>query len=146
MSYIRNLRTIFLIFILAIANFAWADQSNLFTWFRGGESAEFTTRVISEGTLPAPLAKFIRSRIGKGDPKFHLSEEDFVRCYSDSEPETYWYNLKLINGGIEFVVPFTSNGSCGDSIMMTFKELAPFMNKNGKAAVALIQKSGGSKQ
>jgi hypothetical protein len=88
---------------------------------------ELTTR------LPDALAKFVYSRIGLGDSRFHLSLDEFKSCYGDMLPTEYWYDLRFAEDGIDFIVPIASNGSCGDSIQIPFKELAPFLSKEGEA-------------
>lgn len=133
---------------------AWSDQKNLFTWFRGGESTVINTRSNKSiefypfgyddnqcSTLPLPLAQFIFSKFGTGDPTYHFPREDLFKCYGKLEPDHYRYRLELTDEGIRFLLPLTPNGSCGEEIRATFKELAPYMNKQGLNYVSLLKKS-----
>lgn len=118
-------------------NLLSGEQENLAAWFRGNESAKLTPEMGSHGTLPSPLAQFVAGRIGKDEPgAHHLDLGTFVRCYGDIDPETISYSLELFSGGINFVVPTTASGACGDSFKVGFKALRPFLNAKGRAAVA----------
>lgn len=137
MSRFQVFYSVVLVIISAMTDLAHADQSNLFTWFQGGESTIVVTSEDS-ATLPGPLAEFVYSRFGIGDPRWHLPREDIFKCYGDLNPNQYSYSLKLRDDGIGFWLPLTSNGSCGEEIRATFKELTPFMNKQGLGYVTQI--------
>ncbi|GHU25568.1 hypothetical protein AGMMS50256_00290 [Betaproteobacteria bacterium] len=127
-----------------IWNLESGERENLLSWFQD----ENTTEPRSNVTLPTGLAEFIYDRIGTDDPTYdHFSLlEEFLRCYGDLSPEKYKYRLELFDGGIDFVVPTTSNGSCGDSFKIPFKELRPFLNEKGEAAVAQFRKFSAAKK
>ena len=131
-----------------------ADQRNLFTWFQGAESTIIGPGGNSQiefypfgffddqcATLPTPLAKFIFSKFGIGDPRFHLPREDIFRCYGELLPDQYRFRLELTDEGISFLLPLTDNHSCGEEIRATFKELAPYMNKQGLSYVSKLKQS-----
>ncbi|MDR3056034.1 MAG: hypothetical protein LBU53_11665 [Zoogloeaceae bacterium] len=109
------------------------QPENLLSWFKGGKSNEYDMENGYSARLPLPLAEFVYTRIGHGDPLYHLDMEEFQRCYGDFAPDQYRYQLALFDGGIIFIVPVTYNGSCGEFITLSFKELAPFLNKKGRA-------------
>ena len=119
------------VLFFCIANSSLADQKNLFTWFRGGESTAVHRGHTQSGNLPNPVAEFVFSKFGEGDPAVHLSREDIFKCYGELPPEQYWYTLELTYEGIRFLLPLTRNNSCGEEIRATFEELEPFMNKQG---------------
>jgi hypothetical protein len=143
-----------LIFLLAITMLAFpahAGQS-LFTWFTGGESTvvEKPTGPQPEmpivggpgqATLPEPLANFVVSKIESGDPKYHFTRDDFGACYGYDQPNQFYFLLRLSGNGITFIVPFTSNYSCGDEIFINFKQLAPYLNKKGLWNVSKLKHS-----
>lgn len=123
--------------LMSISSLAWAGQQNLLTWFRGGEyAAKYHNDVPLQ--LPKPLADFIASKIGKIDNPYHLTKEDFVGCYG-SDPEEYQYTLQLAPSGIEFDVPVTQNGSCGEFFVVSFQELRPYINKIGLRKLDLLK-------
>lgn len=83
-----------------------ADQKNLFTWFRGGESTVIGPSGDSPveyypfgfddeqcSTLPQPLADFVFTKFGAGDPRFHLPREDIFKCYGELSPDQYHFRL-----------------------------------------------------
>jgi hypothetical protein len=118
------------------------EEEHLLSWFEDGASAGPDMREegssekgSSYGTLPAPLAEFVASRFGQGDLRYHLSKDELKQCYGD-DYLSYRYRLSLTDKGIDFEIPTTRNGSCGETIALTFKELAPFLNKKGRDAVA----------
>lgn len=144
MPHSRIYRVIVICVIFLMAFPACADQKNLFTWFRGGESTVIGPRGDSPieyypfgldddqcSTLPLPLAEFVFAKFGKGDPRFHLPREDIFKCYGEHSPDQYRFRLELTDEGIRFLLPLTDNYSCGEEIRATFKELAPFMNEQG---------------
>jgi hypothetical protein len=119
-------------------NLTTGEEEHLLSWFEGGMPTDpYDVRYegTSKSTLPAPLAEFVASRFGQGDPRYHLSKDDIQQCYGD-DYLSYWYRLSLTDKGIDFEIPTTRNGSCGETIALTFKELAPFLNKKGRDAVA----------
>lgn len=154
MAHSRAYRFIVLIIISLMTFPAWADPKNLFTWFRGGEST-----VIGSGgdslakyypfglddnqcaTLPLALSEFVFAKFGTGDPRFHLPREDIFKCYGELSPDQYRYRLELTDEGIRFLLPLTDNYSCGEEFKATFKELAPFMNKQGIKYVSQFKNS-----
>jgi hypothetical protein len=120
-----------------IWNLTTGEEEHLLSWFKGGASAvpDMREKGSSYGTLPAPLAEFVASRFGQGDLGIHLSRDDLRRCYGN-DYLSYEYRLSLTDKGIDFEIPTTNNGSCGETIALTFKELTPFLNKKGRDAVA----------
>lgn len=88
-----------------------------------------------------PVAEFVFSKFGVVDSPQHLSKEDIFKCYGQLSPDQYRYSLELTNEGIRFLLPLTRNGSCGEEIRATFKELEPFMNIQGLKYVAQFNKS-----
>jgi hypothetical protein len=120
---------------LYIWNLDAGQPENLLSWFRGGESAQskFGIGGLYPVNLPLPLAEFVYAHIGQGDPREHLGQEGFQQCYGDLAPDQYNYQLDLFEGGITFIVPITNSGACGEFIKLSFKELAPFLNKKGRA-------------
>jgi hypothetical protein len=116
------------------------------TWFKGAEVTIYRGHIPPKGRLPDALDKFIASRFGQGDPRIHLSMSDLESCYGPYEPGNYSYQLKLVSDGIIFEIPITSNGSCGDSFKLTFKELTPFLNRKGRRFAAEIQAIQKAKQ
>jgi hypothetical protein len=118
-------------------NLTTGEEEHLLSWFKGGASAvpDMRAEGSSYGTLPAPLAEFVASRFGQGDPRYHLSKDELQQCYPGNYL-SYWYRLSLTDKGIDFEIPTTRNGSCGEKFALTFKELAPFLNKKGRDAVA----------
>jgi hypothetical protein len=118
-------------------NLTTGEEEHLLSWFKGGTSVFPDTRGrgSSYDVLPAPLAEFIASRFGQGNLKFHMSKDELRHCYGDDH-SSYSYRLSLTDKGIDFELPITRNGSCGEKFELTFKELAPFLNKKGRNAVA----------
>jgi hypothetical protein len=111
-------------------------QVSLFSWLKGSEVANDSGRTRTEGRLPDALDEILASRFGQGN---HFGKEDLERCYGEYQPGAYTYRLELTNDGIDFILPFTSNGSCGDSFSLTFKELWPFLTSVGRRFSADIQ-------
>lgn len=121
-------------------NLVTGKPESLFSWFNEADSAkESADSVQLEGALPKDLDIFVSKRFGQGDPSNHLSREELEQCYGEYAPGAYSYQLQLAEDGINFNIPVTSNGSCGESINLTFRELAPYLNQQGKRAVAAIQ-------
>jgi hypothetical protein len=108
--------------------------ASLLAWFKGGENME----IKSPSSLPPSLAEFVYSKIGTGGPN-HLSKEEFNECDSNT-PEGVQYNLGISGGKIQFSVGPASNGTCWDTIEIPFAELKPYLNNQGKAALAEIAK------
>ena len=146
MPYSLAKRFIVFVTITLVAYSTWAGQKNLVTWFQGGESTVNTSSEARLATLPLPLAEFVFSKFGTGDPTFHLPREDLFKCYGELPPDQYWYSVELTNEGIRFVLPLTENNSCGEEIRATFEELAPFMNKQGLQHVVQLKKSRNAKR
>jgi hypothetical protein len=115
-------------------NIRTGQPESLLAWFNGGESMEGS----SPTELPPPLAEFVHSRIGKGDPRSHLSREEFDECYSAPSPGSVQYNLGLSEGKMLFEVPLRHGGACGETIEIPFAELKPYLNKQGTKALAEI--------
>lgn len=121
-------------------------QESLFSLIKGAEATNEREYIPTEGSLPEALDKFIASRFGQGDPGSHLSMNELEYCYGPYQPGSYSYQLKLTSDGIVFEIPTTSNGSCGDSFKLTFKELRPFLNRKGRQFAAEIQALQKAKQ
>ena len=145
MSRTHASRLVVAVLLSLVAFAANAGQENLLSWFRGGESTVIGSKdeLVS---LPTPLAEFVFSKFGTGDPQIHLPREDLFGCYGELPPNQYYYSLRLTNTGMEFVLPLTANYSCGEAIGATFDELKPFMNKKGLEYVAQFMKSSKPKR
>lgn len=127
-------------------NLTSGKQESMFSWIKGAEAANKGDDILTEGKLPDALNNFIASRFGQGDPGSHLSMNDLERCYGPNQSGSYSYQLKLVSDGIIFEIPTTSNGTCGDSFKLTFKELRPFLNRKGRQFAAELQSIQKGKQ
>lgn len=113
------------------------QPENWLAWFKGGENM----KIESPTHLPPSLAEFVYSKIGIGDPRSHLSKEEFVGCYGYDTPGKAKYDLGLLDGKMNFFVSVARSGACGETIEIPFAELKPYLNKKGKAELAEIATS-----
>lgn len=112
-------------------NLETGKRESLLTLFSNNES----TGVRSEGSLPDALDTLIANRLRRRNDPTNLSWKEIQECYGKYELGAYSYELKVTTKGIRFEIPPVPGGACGESITLTFKELRPFLNKDGRRFV-----------
>jgi hypothetical protein len=116
-------------------------QESLFSLLKGAAEANVTYVLDSappEGRLPDALDKMIAEGFRRGNSLTRLGWENIQECYGPYKPGAYQYRLSLAENGITFELPPLPRGACGDEITLTFKELRPFLNKEGSRFAAEI--------
>ena len=121
-------------------NLDTGNRVSLFSLFKGidvsaatGTSAEYS----SEGILPEALDEFIATHFQKINNPYYGWDE-IQECYGPYKPGEYTYRLKLVEKGIIFEIPRHLSGTCGASVSVTFEELQPFLNMDGRKFAATL--------
>lgn len=115
-------------------NLETGKRGTLFSLFSGAD----TTSKTYEG-LPDALEKLIITRLRQGNNPNRLSWDEIQECYGPYEPGAYTFTLKLAANGITFEIPQHNSGTCGVSLTLTFEELRPFLNKEGRQFAAELR-------
>lgn len=115
-------------------------QESLFDWFWGMPQAANPKNIRMEEPLPKDLGDFVSARRKRA---YKASDEYLESCYGTVRPN---YQLILKSDGIIFEVPTTSNGSCGDSIKLSFKQLWPYLNADGRKYAKELRESRKTRQ
>lgn len=119
-------------------NLDTGQQGSFFSLFSGVDTAE--------GKLPDALDDYIANHLRLRNDPNRLSWKEIQECYGSYELGAYTYKLKLAKTGMTFEIPPLPHGACGESVTLTFKELWPFLNKDGRRFAADIRKAQKAKQ
>lgn len=123
-------------------NLNTGKRESLFLLFSGVDIAnkqDLYDVDISEGRLPNALDKLIATRLRQRNDSNRLSWKEIQECYGPYELGAYTYTLKLAANGITFEIPPVRGGACGESLTLTFEELRPFLNKEGRQFAAELR-------
>jgi hypothetical protein len=83
--------------------------------------------------------KLIATRFRQRNDPNRLSWKEIQECYGPYAPGAYSYTLKLAASGITFEIPPVRGGACGESLTLTFEELRPFFNMEGRQFAAELR-------
>ena len=84
--------------------------------------------------MPPPLADLLASQLAAGDQRIHFDRAGIEECYGDFAGAG-WRPLPA-DKGIDFVLPTTRNGSCGERIILPAPALWPLLNATGRRGFA----------
>lgn len=115
-------------------NLETGKQETLFPLFSDADTTSETYE-----RLPDALEKLIITRLRQGNNPNRVSWDEIQECYGPYEPDAYTIELKLAANGIIFEIPQHNSGTCGVTLMLTFEELRPFLNKEGRQFASEIR-------